>query len=92
MNSEVMDRRERPNLMYVKVTKITKTGAGHSATIKDARGILLTGEEVRNRKKEYIEELYGVDEKPKLADLRLETEVTVDEVRLSIKEMKKAVV
>ena len=101
---EEMDRRGRSDLMYAKVkeiTRTTKTGARQSVTIKDASGILLTEEEdVRNRWKEYIEELYCADEKPKLVDLRIEPEGAVDEdskgpdllgdeIRLAIKEMKK---
>ena len=35
-------------------------------------------EDVRNRWKEYIEELYCADEKPKLVDLRIEQEGAVD--------------
>ena len=101
---EEMDRRGRSDLMYAKVkeiTRTTKTGARQSVTIKDASGILLTEEEdVKNRWKEYIEELYCADEKPKLVDLRIEPEGAVDEdskgpdllgdeIRLAIKEMKR---
>ena len=57
-------------------------------------------EDVKNRWKEYIEELYCADEKPKLVDLRIEPEGAVDEdskgldllgdeIRLAIKEMEK---
>src|SRR5437870_13460414 len=80
---EEMDRRGRSDLMYARVkeiTRTTKTGARQSVTIKDASGILLTEEaDVRNRWKEYIEEVYCADEKARLVDLRIAPEGAVDE-------------
>lgn len=101
---EEMDKRGRSDLMYVKVKEITrtkKTGIDSSIAIKDVNGGLLSEpEEVRNRWKEYIGQLYCGCDKPKLEELGIELEMDVEddekgpelieqEVRTAIKDMKK---
>ena len=101
---EEMDKRGRSDLMYAKVkqiTRTTKTGISSSIAIKDGNGVLVSEpEEVRNRWKEYIEQLYCGCDKPKLEELGVELEDDVEEdekgpeiieqeIRTAIKDMKK---
>jgi len=69
-------------LMYAKVkqTRTTKSGTSSGIAVKDKKGVLLTEpEDVKNRSKEYIEELYCSCDKPKLEELGIERESDVDE-------------
>ena len=75
-NLEEMDKKGRSDLMYAKVKEITRTaksGASSGSAIKDKDGVLLTeSDEVRNRWKEYIEDLYCGSDKPKFEELEIE--------------------
>ena len=101
---EEMDKKGRSDLMYAKVKQITgttKMSASSSIAIKDVNGMLLTEpDEVRVRWKEYIEELYCGNDKPKVEEMGLEFEMDVEEdnkgpellrseIRTAIKEMKR---
>ena len=103
-NLEEMDKKGRSDLMYAKVKEITRTaksGASSGSAIKDKAGVLLTEpDEVRNRWKEYIEDLYCGSDKPKFEELGIESESEVeednkgpellgDEIRTAIKELRK---
>ena len=80
---EEMDKKGRHDLMYARVKQITrtaKTGANSSIAIKNKSGMLLTEpREVKNRWKQYIEELYCAHDKPQLVELKLEAEKDVGE-------------
>ena len=76
---ERMGLEGRSDMMYAKVKSITRTGkamAVSGTAINDENGVLLSEPvEVRNRWKEYVEDLYDKNNKPN------ETEVCRDGVR-----------
>jgi len=80
---EGMDQRGRHDLMYAKVKQITRTtrsGICSSVAIKDRNGeMLIEREDVKNRWKEYVGELYCSCDKPKYDELGIELEKDVDE-------------
>jgi hypothetical protein len=80
---EEYDKKGRSDLLYRKVQQITRTGktAFSSCTaINGKDGKLLTEpQEVMNRWKEYTEELYCRDSKPKMEELDVENEEDVEE-------------
>jgi hypothetical protein len=62
---EELQRQGKYDKLYSKISKLQKKNGKSSNVIKDRNGILLTNEdEVRNRWKEYIEELYDKENKP----------------------------
>lgn len=100
---EILEKKGRSDLMYAKVKQITRTGkkgASYNFAIQDKSGFLLNDpDKVRKRWQEYIEELYGTCDKPKIEEFGLEQEgnveeddkgpeLLVDEIRVAIKEMK----
>ena len=101
---ERMDLEGRSDMMYAKVKSITRTGkamAVSGTAINDENGVLLSEPvEVRNRWKEYVEDLYDKNNKPNETEVCVEMECDVeedergphlldDEIRAAIKEMKK---
>ena len=81
-NLEEMAKRGRTDLVYAKVKKLTVRDekCRKNAAIKDQNGKLLTEpDEIRNRWKEYMEELYNKAEKPSHDDIDLEDESEVEE-------------
>jgi hypothetical protein len=100
---EEMEKKGRTDLMYSKVKHITRTGKTNvraDISIKDAKGEMLTDSvNIRNRWKEYVEELYGKQDKPEMEEMGVEKETTVEEdskgpallqseIRAAIKELK----
>src|SRR6476619_3961822 len=77
---EELDRRARPDLVYVGQLTRKKTTNCTSDAIKDETGkLLIEPEEIRNRWKEYIETLYDKNGKPQNQEMRIELELDVDE-------------
>ena len=100
---EEYDKRGRSDLLYHEVSRLTRTekrATTKNYGINDAQGELITElDEVKLRWKEYIEELYSKDKKPRLEEFNLETESQIeqdkrgpsllnDEIHAAIKEMK----
>ena len=67
--------------MYNEVKQLTEQKTQNASTaVKNNKGIILTDpDEVKIRWKEYIEELYDKDGKPREEDLNLEQEQNIDE-------------
>jgi hypothetical protein len=62
---EELQRQGKHAEVYRKIRQLQRKGGINSSMIKDKRGILLTDEnEIRQRWKEYIEELYEKENKP----------------------------
>jgi hypothetical protein len=97
------DNRGRSDLLYYEVGRLTKTRSEtgkRNTAINDKKGKLVTElDEVKMRWKEYIEDLYGKDNKPTFEKLQLEEEEQVEsdelgpnllseEICVAIKELK----
>ena len=66
-------------MKVAQLTKTTKKCTLRSSAIKDSQGSLPTEEkDVKARWKEYIEELYSADQKPKWEDFSMEVEEAVE--------------
>ena len=100
---EEYDKRGRSDLLYHEVSRLTKTEkkvAIKNAAINDDRGELRTEiSEIKERWKEYMEELYSKSSKPRMEDFKLEEErqvesdrkgpgLLIDEIHAAIKEIK----
>jgi len=76
------DKRGRTDLLYFEVSRLTRTenkSTIRNVAVNDKNGELLTEiDEVKNRWKEYIEDLYNKSKKPKIGDFCLEDEGQVD--------------
>ena len=101
---EEYDKRSRSDLSYHEVSRLTKIGkkvATKNAAINDDRGELRTEiSEIKDRWKDYMEELYSKSSKSRMQDFYLEEErqvesdrkgpgLLIDEIHAAIKEIKK---
>ena len=82
---EEYNKRGRSDLLYHEVSHLTRTEkkvATKNAAINDDRGELRTEvSEIKERWKEYMEELYSKSSKPRMEDFNLEEELLVESDR-----------
>ena len=79
---EKHERQGKMDLLYRKVSKLTiRKRKKQNLRVRDKEGNVLTdSDKVRDRWKEYIEDLYGKNNKPQEEDMYLETD-TEDDVK-----------
>ena len=81
---EELERSGRSDLVYAKIKEIHQEdrGSKKQGNVVSKGGTLLTdSEDVKERWREYIEELYAKDEKPNLIPLESDEEVDIGSIR-----------
>ena len=98
---EDLQRQEKHAQVYSKIRQLQKRRCKRSTEIKDRHANLLKdGDQIRNRWKEYVEELYDIENAPTEKEMANKTQQTLsnedelgpsilrDEINQAIKEMK----
>lgn len=80
---EELERSGRSDLVYAKIKEIHQEDRGSKKqgnVVSKGRTLPTDSEDVKERSREYIEELYGKDEKPTFIPLELGEEVDIDSI------------